>query len=58
MYVCIYTYICVCIYTYIHVIYAQEYYSVPKKEYVNVIYGNIDGPRSYHTKWNKPDRQR
>ena len=24
----------------------------------NAICNNMDGPRDYHTKWNKPDRER
>ena len=29
-----------------------------KKEWNNVICSNMDGPRDYHTKWNKSDRER
>ena len=29
-----------------------------KKEWNNAIYSNMDGPRDYHTKWSKPDRER
>ena len=29
-----------------------------KKEWSNAICNNMDGPRDYHTKWNKPDRER
>ena len=29
-----------------------------KKEWNNAICSNMDGPRDYHTKWNKPDRER
>ena len=29
-----------------------------KKELNNVICNNMDGPRDYHTKWSKPDRER
>ena len=28
-----------------------------KKEWNNAIW-NMDGPRDYHTKWSKPDRER
>ena len=39
---------CVCICT-------QEYYSAIK--YNNPICSYVDGPRHYHTKWNKLERQ-
>ena len=29
-----------------------------KKEWNNAICSNMDGPRDYHTKWSKPDRER
>ena len=29
-----------------------------KKEWNNAIYSNIDGPRDYHTKWSKSERER
>ena len=29
-----------------------------KKEWNVAIYNNIDGPRDYHTKWSKSDRER
>ena len=29
-----------------------------KKEWNNAICSNIDGPRNYHTKWRKSDRER
>ena len=29
-----------------------------KKGQNNVIYRNMDGPRDYHTKWSKSDRER
>ena len=29
-----------------------------KKEWNNAIYSNMDGPRDYHTKWSKSDRER
>ena len=38
-------------------IYLSEYYC-HKKEWNNSIYSNMDGPRDYHTKWSKPDRER
>jgi len=28
------------------------------KEWNNVIFSNRDGPRNYHTKWSKSDRER
>ena len=39
---------CVCVHT-------QEYYSAIK--YNNPICSYMDGPRHYHTKWNKLERQ-
>ena len=36
----------------------MEYYSAIKKEWNNAICSNMDGPRDYHSKWNKPDRER
>ena len=39
-------------------IYTMEYYSAIKKEWNNAICSNMDGPRDYHTKWSKPDRER
>ena len=29
-----------------------------KKEWNNVICRNMDGPRNYHTKWSKSERER
>ena len=29
-----------------------------KKEWNNAICNNMDGPRDYHTKWSKSDRER
>ena len=39
-------------------IYTVEYHSVIKKEWNNAICSNMDGPRDYHTKWSKSDRER
>ena len=39
-------------------IHTMEYYSAIKKEWNNAICSNMDGPRDYHSKWNKPDRER
>ena len=39
-------------------IYAMEYYSAIKKEWNDAICSNMDGPRDYHTKWSKSDRER
>ena len=38
--------------------YTMKYYSVTNKEWNNVICNNLDGPRDYHTKWSKSDRER
>ena len=35
----------------------MEYYSAIKKEWNNAICSNMDGPRDYHIKWRKPDRE-
>ena len=40
---------------YIHTV---EYYSAIKKEWNDTIWGNMDGPRYYHTKWSKTERER
>ena len=39
-------------------IYTMEYYSAIKKRWNNAICSNMDGPRDYHTKWSKSDRER
>ena len=39
-------------------IYTVGYYSAIKKEWNNAICSNIYGPRNYHTKWNKSERER
>ena len=36
----------------------MECYSAIKKEGNNAICSNMDGPRDYHTKWSKPERER
>ena len=36
----------------------MEYYSAIKKEWNDVICSNMDGPRGYHTKWSKSDKER
>ena len=46
--VCVCVCVCVCVHT-------QEYYSAIK--YNNPICSYMDGPRHYHTKWNKLERQ-
>ena len=38
-------------------IYTMEYYSATKRMN-NDIFSNIDGPRGYHIKWNKTERER
>ena len=35
-----------------------DYYSAIKKEWDNAIFSHMDGPRDYHTKWSKSDRER
>ena len=39
-------------------IYTMEYYSAIKKEWNNAICSNMDGPRDYHIKWSKSERER
>ena len=34
------------------------YYSAIKKEWNNAIHSNMDGPRVYHTKWNKSEKDK
>ena len=36
----------------------MEYYSAIRKEWHIAICSNMDGPRDYHTEWNKIDRER
>ena len=36
----------------------MEYYSPLKEEWNNAFYSNMDGPRDYHTKRSKSDRER
>ena len=36
----------------------MEYHSAIKKEWNNAICSNMNGPRDYHTKWSKADRER
>ena len=36
----------------------MEYYSAIKKEWNNAICSNMDGPRGYHTKWSKSEKER
>ena len=59
MYVYIYIYIyiyiytmCVCKYIYVH----SGILVAKKKEWNNAICSNMDGPRGYHTKWSKSDK--
>ena len=33
--------------------YTIEYYSAIKKQWINAICNNMDGPRDYYTKWSK-----
>ena len=39
-------------------IHTMKNYSSIKKEWNNAICSNMDGPRDYHTKWGKSDRER
>lgn len=34
-----------------------QYTSEKTKNLRKTIYDNMDGPRSYHAKWDKPDRE-
>ena len=36
----------------------MEYYWAIKRQGKNIIWGNMDGSRGYHTKWSKSDRER
>ena len=35
----------------------MEYYSAVKK-WNNAIFGNMDGPRDYHTKWSQKEKDK
>ena len=35
----------------------MEYYSAMKKNIITIS-SNMDGPREYHTVWNKPDKNK
>ena len=52
MYVCMYMYVYTYVYIYNGVLLSQE------KEWNIAICRNMDGPRNYHTKWGKSDRER
>ena len=39
-------------------IYTVEYYSAIKKEWNNSICSKMEGPREYHTKWSKSDKDK
>ena len=39
-------------------IYTMEFYWPIKKEWNNAVCSNMEGPRDYHTKWSKSDRER
>ena len=39
-------------------IYTMEYYSAIKKEWNNAMCSNMDGPRDYHTKRSKSERDK
>ena len=55
----IYIYIFIYLYIYIYInIYKMEYYSAIKKEWNNVICSNMDGPKGYHAKWSKSDKDK
>ena len=36
----------------------MEYCLTTKREWNNAIYSNMDGPRDYHTKWKKLDKDK
>ena len=42
----------------VHIYCTMEYHSAIKKEWNNAICSNMDGPRDYHTKWSKSERER
>ena len=51
---------CVCMYTYTHT-HTHTHNGIllsHKKEWNNAICSNMDGPRDYHTKWSKSDKER
>ena len=54
IYVCIHIYIHIYIYTYTH----NGILLSHKKEWNNAMCSSMDGPRDYHTKWSKSDKER
>ena len=42
----------------VYTTYTMEYYSAIKKEWNKAVWSNMDGPRNYHIKWSKSDRER
>ena len=48
--------VCVCVYIYTHTLQNGTLLS-HKKEGNNTVYSNKDGPRDYHGKWSKSDRE-
>ena len=51
--------VCKCIYVYIYMcIHTQWNIMKPYKEWNYAICSNMGGPRDYHTKWSKSDRER
>ena len=56
-----YIYIYIYIYTHTHThthTHTMRYYSAIKKERNNAICSNTDGPRDYHMKWSKSDKDK
>ena len=47
----------VCVHIYLHT-HTHTILLSHKKERYNVICSQMDGPRGYHTKWNKSDREK
>ena len=51
--------VCVCVMEYIiPYTYIMEYYSAIKKSENNGTCSNMDGPRDFHAKWSKSDRDK
>ena len=57
VYIYIYTHIYIHKHTHTHTYIYNGILHIHKKEWNNGICSNMDEPRHYHTKWNKPDRE-
>ena len=56
--VCVCMCVCVCIYVYIHTHTHKVVLLNHKKEWNKAVCSNVVGPRDYHTKWSKSDKDK